>query len=216
MKIGRRPSAAAARRSEGCAATIPAAAAGSRAAAARSGTPWRWAIAVGQVRGQDDIDAEIGELEQVGEQRDVAVRRCGGDALRRSRSSPLAVRPGPQLPPAADQRFLAGDWECDAVPGRCAAQGFALEGIEVAPRGVLADLVHRGLIRAAPVVHAAAQSARRPLRAAADSAMPIRLDRQSTTVPKTSNSRTRKRLHRRQCATPAVGTRSRAIPKCSR
>ena len=127
-----------------------------------------------------------------------------------------AVRPGPQLPPAPDQRFPAGGRQRYAVPGEHAGQRLALEGIEVAPRGVLPGPVHRGLIRAAPVVHdgrpvgVQAGPGRGRLRDADQAGSPVH--QRSEDVEQQDAHR----LHSRQCATPAVGTRSRATPKCSR
>ena len=77
------------------------------------------------------------------------------------------------------------------MPGEHIGQRLALEGIEVAPRAAVADPVHRGLVRAAPVVHDGGPVGLQAGPAAVVSAMPIRLDRQSTSVPNTSNSRTR-------------------------
>jgi hypothetical protein len=63
-----------------------------------------------------------------------------------------AVGPGPQLPPASDERFPVGGRQRDAVPAKYGGQRFALEGIEIAPRGTAPDLVHRGLICVTPVI----------------------------------------------------------------
>ena len=61
-------------------------------------------VAGGELRREQSIDAEIGELEQVGEQRQVAVRQRGGDVPAPQPIEPVpAIRPGAQLPPAPDQ-----------------------------------------------------------------------------------------------------------------
>jgi len=74
-------------------------------------------------------------------------------------------------------------------------QRLALQRIQVTPSGALPHPVQRRLVGATPVVDDGPQSrACRPSRAAEDSASSIRLPRQSTTVPKTSNSRTRNGL----------------------
>ena len=73
----------------------------------------------------------------------------------------------------------------------------------------------RGRVRAPPVVHDGWPVGLQAC-AAAVSAMPIRLDRQSTSVPEDVEQQDAHRFHGRQCANRAAGTRSRAIPNCSR
>src|ERR1022692_1901458 len=66
-------------------------------------------VAGGELRRQYGINAKVSELEQVGEQREMAVRQRGSDVLAAQAIEPIpAVRPGPQLPPAPDKRSGVG------------------------------------------------------------------------------------------------------------
>ena len=73
--------------------------------------------------------------------------------LRRSRSSPSRLSgQGCSCRQPRTSVSLAGRGQRDAVTGEDVAQRLALQGIEVAPGGVLPGPVQRGLIGAAPVV----------------------------------------------------------------
>jgi L-ribulose-5-phosphate 4-epimerase len=110
-------------------------------------------VTLGELCGEHGVNAKVGELEQIGEQRDVAVRQCGGDVPAAQAIEPFsAVRPRPELPPAPDEPLPAAGRKADVVLGQHAGQRLALEGIEIAPPGAQPNPVHRGLVRATPVV----------------------------------------------------------------
>src|SRR6202034_1307650 len=111
-------------------------------------------VAGGELCGQHRVEPEVSELEQVDEQRDVAVRQRRRDVTAAQPAEPVAaVRPGPQLPPAAHQGLPVLRGEGDGVAFKAFIEGVPLHGIEIPPGGILAGLLERGLVGAAPVVH---------------------------------------------------------------
>lgn len=110
-------------------------------------------VALGKLRREHGVHPKIGELEQVHQQRHMAIGQRGGDELAaQAVEARAAVRPGPQPPPAPDEDFPVGGRHRDVPPGKHAGQRLAVQRIEIAPGRAVPHPVHRGLIRAPPVV----------------------------------------------------------------
>ena len=73
-------------------------------------------VAVGELRSEDRVDSQVGEAEQVDQQRHMPVGQGRGAESGAQPLQPRAgVRPGPQPPPGHHERLPLLGWQRDAV-----------------------------------------------------------------------------------------------------
>ena len=116
--------------------------------------PWVGLVGVGELRREDRVDPQVGEAEQVDQQRHVPVGQGRGAMSGAQPHQPGAgVRPGPQPTPGLHERLPILGRQRDDVAIKDLGEGVALEHVQITPLLAAADPVQRRLIGPAPVVH---------------------------------------------------------------